>query len=314
VELFDFSGKSRLVETARLSIQTDGKLYHISIVSKGAENLANDVYDETAEYGYDGKDLFVTSDRYSPLTRTRGALGGFAYPERFPFMDEVPPAPIQAAWLAYCSRDYFNTGTNQTGLKVTGDFSMVWPDFITNLPSFWTNSTLPQSITGWSRDWIALPRTNSLQPIQAIALKQYPNGFKAWQFTASNVVFLANTPVPRQVTLETFFPKPPDTATSGEETMLLRKATFSADVIDLVEGKLDPLPKVSVSDLPVLDWRFEDKAGNFIIASHASPKGWPTRGSGAFQQVAAEADKIASEHQAFIQEYKKNRPVVIPPE
>jgi hypothetical protein len=190
---------------------------------------------------------------------------------------------------------------------------MVCPDFITNQVAYWTNSTLPQSITGWSRNWIINPTTNSNQPKQALELKQYPNGFKAWKFTASDPVVVGNLRVPRQFTLETFFPKLSDTATTGDETDPLRKATFIADSVEVGKGVFDPLPQVTVPDLTVIDSRFEDIAGNFVITSHATPKGWPTRGTEEFRQVAAKANKIASENQTMIQSELIKEHTVTPP-
>ena len=314
-----YSGvKSLVVETARMTILTDGKSYRISLVSKGRGTLTNDIYDVTTDYGCDGTDLFEVSDRLSPLHRTHEGIGGFAYPERFPggfFGDhEFPPTVVQAAWLAYCSRDYLNIPTNQTGLPLMGIGFSPAPDYITNQVTYWTNSTLPQRITGWSRNWIIADRTNSLQPMQAIELPQYPGGFKAWQFTATDPVTIENIQVPRQVTLETFFPKPPNTATTGDETLLLRKATFIADSIEIGKGKLDPLPPVPIPDLEVADSRFQDVAATFVITSHATPKGWPTRGSPTFQQADAFAHKLASDNPADIASSLKTlNPTVIPP-
>ena len=302
---------SRIVETARMTILTDGKSYRFSLVSKGDGKLTNNVYDVTTEYGCDGLDTFELSDWPSPLHRTREGFGGFAGAGRFPNWHEFPPSVTQAAWLAYCSRDYFNAPGNQTGLPTS---SYTWPDYVTNRVTYWTNSSLPQSITGWSRNWFILQRTNSLEPVQAVALKQYPNGFKAWQFTASDPVMIGNMPVPRRVTLETFFPKPPDTATTGDETVLLRKATFVADSIQIGKGKFDPLPPVPVPDLPVMDSRFENVAATYVITSHATPQGWPTRGSAAFDQAAATARKLATDNRAFVDSHMKVlKPVVIPP-
>jgi RNA polymerase sigma factor (sigma-70 family) len=311
IELYGYGGKSRVAETGNVTILTDGQQYRISIVSRGHNNLTNDAYDLTAEYGYDGKDIFVLSDQGTPLLQTHEGFGGFAYPGRFPYM--APPLTVPAAWLAYCSSDYFNLSTNQTGLKFWGDFSMIWPDFITNLPTYWPTSTLPQSITGWSRNWVIRQRTDSRQPIQAIELKQYPSGFKAWQFTASDPVHVGNFQVPRRVTMETFFPKPPDTATTGDETMLLRKATFTADSVTMIRGKLNPCPSVPVPDLQVMDSRFEDVAGPYVITSHATSKGWPVRGSESFKQTEAQANKLASKNHAFIASEKAKAPAVIPP-
>jgi RNA polymerase sigma factor (sigma-70 family) len=304
----------RVVETARMTILTDGKSYRISFVSKGDGLLKNNAYDVTADYGCDGTDLFEISDWLSASHSTHEGYGGFAFPGRCPGDHEVPPSVAQAVWLAYCSRDYFNLSTNQTGFPLESIFSMIWPDYITNQVTYWTNSTLPQRITGWSRNWVIAQRTNSLQPVKAIELPQYPGGFKAWQFTASDPVTIGNIQVPRQITLETFFPKPPNTATTGDETQPLRKATFIADSIEIGQGKFDPLPPVPVPDLAVMDSRFQDVAATFVITSHATPQGWPTRGSPAFQQADAFAHKLASENPAFIaSSLKMLNPTVIPP-
>jgi len=303
----------RVVETGQLVILTDGKSYLISIDSKGEGRLTNDVYDVKAEYGSDGIDSFVLSDQISILHRTHEGFGGFAFPGRLSGNAFAAPV-IKAVWLGYCSRDYFNISNNQTGLQLGEDFSMIWPDFVTNQVTYWPTSTLPQSITGWSRNWIIAQRTNSLQPLQAIELSQYPNGFKAWKFTAGNPVMIGKIRVPRRLTLETFFPEPPATATTGDATMPLRKATFTADSIEIGKGKFDPLPKVPVPDLPVLDSRFKDIAASFVITSHATSKGWPIRGSVGFNHAFSEAKKLASENRDFVQsELKQIAQVVIPP-
>jgi hypothetical protein len=190
---------------------------------------------------------------------------------------------------------------------------MIWPDYVTNLVIYWPNSTLPQSITGWSRNWVIEQRTNSLQPTKAFELKQYPHGFKTWKFTASDPITVGSIRVPRQLTLETFFPKPPDTATTGDDTMPLRKATFTMDSVEIGHGKFEPLPPVNVPDLQIYDHRFEDIAGNFVIASHATPKGWPVRGSKAFEQAAADARRLGAENHTMIEAELKTERTVNPP-
>lgn len=299
----------RVVETGNLVILTDGKSYRISIASKSHSGLTNDVYDINADYGSDGIDTFELSTRLSLFHRTHEGFGGFAYSGRFP--GGVPV--VEAVWLAYCSKDYFNISRHETGLGVGEEISMVWPDYTTNRVIYWPGSTVPQSITGWSRNWVIGYITNSNQPKKAVELKQYPNGFKAWKFTASNPATIGTLRVPRQITLETFFPKPPDTATSGDDTEPLRKVTFTVDSMELVKGAFDPLPPITVPDLKVMDWRFKKIAGNFVIESHATPRGWPTRGSKRFNQAAAEADKLASDNSVLIQSQLDNDQSIIPP-
>jgi RNA polymerase sigma factor (sigma-70 family) len=313
IELYDYYGKPRVVETGNLVILTDGKSYRMSIVSEGDGILTNNVYDMNADYGCDGIDTFMLSDQLSLFHRTHDGFGGFAYSGRFPNNEFIPPSVVDAAWLAYCSKHYFNTPNHQTGFRLFGDFSMVWPDFITNQVTYWPDSTLPQSITGWSRNWIIGDRTNSNQPKQAMELKQYPNGFKAWKFTASDPVVVENIRVPRQITLETFFPKLSNTATMGDDTEPMRKATFIVNSIEVGKGRFDPLPPVTVPDLQVMDVRFEDIVGNFVIASHATPNGWPVRGSKGFKQAATEARKLMAKNHALIQSELKKEAQIIPP-
>jgi RNA polymerase sigma factor (sigma-70 family) len=305
---------SRVVETGQMVILTDGKSYRISLVSKGGGTLTNDIYDITAEYGSDGVDNFVVSDRFSPLNPTPGILNGFAHAGRVPADEHSTLSIVDPAWMAYCSSDFFNNSNHQTGLAIGQIFSsMIWPDYVTNLVTYWPNSTLPQSITGWSRNWVIEQRTNSLQPTKAFELKQYPHGFKTWKFTASDPITVGSIRVPRQLTLETFFPKPPDTATTGDDTMPLRKATFTMDSVEIGHGKFEPLPPVNVPDLQIYDHRFEDIAGNFVIASHATPKGWPVRGSKAFEQAAADARRLGAENHTMIEAELKTERTVNPP-
>jgi len=144
-------------------------------------------------------------------------------------------------------------------------------------------------------------------------LKQYPNGYKSWKFTASDPVAVGNMKLPRQFTLECFYPKFSDVALSGDETELLRKVTFVAKSIEAGKGRFDPLPPVTVPDLQVVDWRFKDISWNYVIVSHAAPERWPTRGSDGFRQAAAEANKLASQNRAFIESERKKARAALPP-
>jgi hypothetical protein len=66
--------------------------------------------------------------------------------------------------------------------------------------------------------------------------------------------------------------------------------------------------------LQIEDWRFKNIAGNFIIGSHAAPQGWPVRGSKAFKQAVAEANKLAAgENHTLIQSELKKEAQIIPP-
>jgi RNA polymerase sigma factor (sigma-70 family) len=308
--------KPRLVETADLVLLTDGIRYRITVVSQGHTGLTNDAYDCTVDCGCDGRDFFAFMDRkLVPLPPAQpGALAGIANPGRFPTEAEIPKAPIQAAWLAYCSSDFFNLPTNRTGSEFNHSISSIlWPDFITNLPTFWPDSTLPKSITGWSRNWIIQGRKSSQDPMQASELKQYPDGFKVWQFTVDDPVTLQGKQFPRKAVFETFYPQPSKTPLKGNETLLVNRATFTADSITVVKGRLEPMPPVKVPDLPVLDWRFKDVSWNYLIISHATPSGWPTRGSQAYQKAADEAARQAREGKEFIALERAKEPKLIPP-
>jgi RNA polymerase sigma factor (sigma-70 family) len=310
------SQKTWVVETADMTIWTDGKSYRISIVSKGDTSNKNDADNMQADYGSDGIDTFVLSDQMSLVPRTPEGLAGFASAGRFPTSWTLPYVPMvaQAAWLAYCSSDYFNVSSNHTGLKMGFEDSDIWPDYVTNVVGFWPNSTLPQNITGWSRNYALFPRTDSAQPRVAGELQQYPDGFKAWKFTTGNPVIVADEQLPRQVTLETFYPKWGDTITNGDDVAPLRKATFVVDSITVVKGGFDTLPPVPVPDLPVMDSRFVDRAAGFVIKSHATPQGWPVRGSSAFKQAEADVDKLVRRNRAFVQSElkKQSQPEISP--
>jgi RNA polymerase sigma factor (sigma-70 family) len=314
IEHYNNFNKTRVVETADMTIWTDGKSYRISIDSKGDGTLKNDADDLQAQYASDGIDTFVLSDQLSPLHRTPEGFGGFAYAGRFPNSRTDPyfvPLVVQAAWLAYCSRDYFNVSSNHTGLKMGNELSLVWPDYVTNYAAYWTNSTLPQNISGWSRNLALFPRTNSTQPMVAGELEQYPGGFKAWKFTADDPVIVGGRQWPRQVALETFFPLWGDAITNGDNVDPLRKATFVADSITVVKDGFDQLPPVTVPDLQVMDSRFANIAGRFVITSHATPQGWPVRGSKTFKQAEADANKLAKRNRALVQSWLKEQPQVV---
>ncbi len=315
-----YTKQPEVVGRAKLVILTDGKSYRISNDSeevssqKALKKTPGErwAYDVKEEYGCDGTDLFLVSDRPSPLNRTNDGLSGFAFPGRFPGDDASPM--VQAGWLAYCSSDYFKTSSHQTGLQLAVGFTaMTLPDYITNQVTYWPDSNLPKTITGWSRNLEVLPRTNSLQPIETIELKQYPSGYESWKFTASDPVAVGNMKLPRQFTLESFYPKFSDAPLSGDETEPLRKLTFVAQSIEVVKDRFDPFPPVTVPDLQVVDWRFKDISWNYVIVSHATPDGWPTRGSDGFKQASAEANQLASQNHAFIQSEREKAQVAAPP-
>ena len=295
LELFNSNSNTfRVVETANMAIWTDGKSYRISIALRSTStNIILDVhnvYDMQAQYASDGTDTFELSDHTS-----RDGAGGFAGAGRYPTkrMHHIPSV-VHAVWLAYCSSDYFNISSNQTGLKVSEDSDIIWPDYVTNLVAFRTNSTLPGSIIGWSRNLLLNPRRSLRESLVAHDLKQYPEGFKVWEFTTDDPVTVGDKQLPRRITLETFFPEWGDTITNGNDVLLLRRATFVADSITTVKGAFDPFPTVPVDDLQLVDSRFTDVAANFVINSHATRQGsadtrvWSFQTSGSPRRIGGD--------------------------
>ncbi|HTB84842.1 MAG TPA: sigma-70 family RNA polymerase sigma factor [Candidatus Sulfotelmatobacter sp.] len=289
-------GSPEIVQTARYTILTDGKSYRITMDSKGSGNLENDFYDRRADYASDGTDVFVLSDQPYHRKLASGQMSAFAYPGR-----DLPDVPLtaKAIWLAYCSRDYFEDPKHHTGFKLEDDFRMVWPPAVTNLVSYQAGSSMPELITGWSRGVIASDRTDSRQPIRLVKLTQYPNGFKAMTFSAKNFTNIDGMTLPLRLELDTFFPKSPKTATTGEETLPLRKATFVAESVEVMKGPLDLMPVTPTPDQPIEDWRFKDIAGNYIVESHATGNSWPVRGSAEFNNALAQAKKLAAANPAY---------------
>jgi hypothetical protein len=123
-----FGNQPRIIETAQLQILTDGKSYRISIASKGGGTLTNDAYDMNSDFASDGIDIFELTDQTSYYNRTHEGLSGYANLGRFPnsYSSGFVPLTMQAAWLAFCSKDYFTIPTNQTGLELLGQISVIW--------------------------------------------------------------------------------------------------------------------------------------------------------------------------------------------
>lgn len=200
---------------------------------------------------------------------------------------------MQTAWLGYCAENYFKNATNHTGLALSEMLAWTPPENVTNVVTYWPNSTLPRTVTGWSRNWITLPGNE--QPVE---LKQYPEGFKVWKFTATDDVLVNGTRFPRRLTLEGFVPKPPKDATTGDETTLLRRVTFVADSVEIDAHRFDPLPPIPVADLPINDKRFVKETWPEILRTQATPKsGWPMRSSTAFKVLQQQVRDIAFENE-----------------
>lgn len=282
---------SHVVETASLVIVVDGSQYRISSKSIESEEMKD-------EFGSDGIDTFLVSDRHSPFNRDGKGWTGYAFSGRLP--SDCSPI-IQAAWLGYCSGNYFNSSSNRTGLALSY-LVLPWSpaDYVTNLVTYWPGSTLPLAITGWSRNWVKMSLNRPPEE-----LKQYTNGFKVWTFTASDDVVIGAVRLPRRVTLEAFVPKPPSTATTGEDTEAMRKITFIAHSIEEDNGKFDPLPPVAVPKLSIIDRRFEGSISNFIVVSYATSNGWPTFLSKGYNQAAADAREIALDNNLLVESKSK---------
>jgi hypothetical protein len=287
-------GTQDVIETASLIIVVDGPLYRISSESVGGGQNIRD------EFGSDGVDTFLLSDRPGPFNRDGKGWSGFAFPGRLP---RDCTSIIQAAWLGYCSESYFNGSTNLIGLKLNHEL-LCWslPENVTNLVTFKPGAILPQSIKGWSRNLVKLDRNSAAPPIE---LKQYEGGFKAWVFAASNNVTNGSMIFPRQITLEAFAPKPPKNATTGEDTQPIRKVVFTAHSIEVETNSFDPLPPVPVAGLSIIDSRFDGTVDKYLVISKAGSNGWPTHSSKGFEQAATDANQIALDHDIGIKTKSK---------
>lgn len=279
---------ARVVESASLIIIVDGPQFNINIKSVGGFNT-------TEDWGSDGTDLFLISDRRTPFNRDGKGVTGFAYSDRFPSGQLCSPI-VQAVWLGYCSGGYFQNPTNLTGLPLSPQIlPMTSPEWVTNIVKYAKDSNLPEEIKGWSRRWIKFPEDKSVE------YTWYPSsGFKVWEFSGSNYVTVAQRKFPRQITLTGFVPKVRSQTNSypGEDVIPLRRVTFVADSIEIQTQPFDPLPTSPVPDLPVIDQRFTNMTGRFMLVSHLSSYKWPTRGSLGINDTLTEAQRLSLQNQS----------------
>jgi hypothetical protein len=290
-------------ETANLTIIVDGPLYRIS-----CDTVMGNVGKE--EFGSDGIDSFSVNSLITPWNRDGKGLTGHASSGRFP--QDCSPI-IQAAWLGYCSKDYFDKTNHTIGLALRKVIlSMSPPEYVTNLITYRAESTLPLTITGWGRNRIFYTGNP-----QVYDLDQYPRGYKAWEFAASDDVIIENERVPQRITLEGFLPKTENTNTmAGEEVRPVRKIIFIAHSIERMTNNFNPLPSLNVPDLTIIDSRFTN-AGKYTVVSHADPtNGWPVRTSVnnpsiGYKNAEAEARQIALDNNLAGQTKSKNRKSVL---
>jgi hypothetical protein len=268
-----------------LVVVADGAKYRISIKSTmGAEAAKIGAEGGAEEYGSDGVDTFLVTDRSTALS-SEAHVSGIIYSGRFPTYSSIL---AQTAWLGYCSDGYFEDPTTHTNLCLSEVLAWTPPDGVTNLVAYWPNSMSPREITGWSKNWVTLPGME-----QAAELKQYPSGFKAWKFTASDDVSVGKVRLPHKLQLEGFVPRPPKDATSGDETTLIRSVTFVADSMEVETNGFDPLPPVPVANMPVNDKRFVKETSRLLLVAHVSPSGgWPTRTTEQFKRLAQQAHEM----------------------
>jgi hypothetical protein len=231
-------------------------------------------------------DTFIVDDgRNTILTHGESGISGFIYSDRFPVNCSIV---IQAAWIGYCSRDYFQSSSNQAGLCLSTGLGWTPPEYVTNIVHCWPDTTLPQSIVGWSRNIVTLP--GRVEPVE---LKQYPTGFKAWLFAGTNTISIKKLTYPRQLFLEEYAPKPPKEATFGEDTTLTSSVTFSAISVQEEPNGFDPLPVSPVSNMTTIDYRFIGQTKQRFLIAHVSTNGWPTRSSLAFDKLKKTAAMLA---------------------
>lgn len=276
-------------ETANLTIIVDGPLYRISCDSIQGKVEAKE------EVGSDGIDTFMVNDSITPWNLNGKGVTGYAYVGRFPHDCN---AVIQAVWLGYCARDFFSTAGNATGLPLTKiTLSMSPPEDVTNIVTYFPGSTLPSSIVGWGGNRVYF--TGIDKPYD---LELYTNGYKAWEFSAGDVETNANGYFPRTVTLEGFLPwiTEKTNVSGGDDVEPLRKVTFVAHSIRVLDGQFDPCPPVTVAQLSIIDTRFPI-SGKYIVVSHADPvNGWPVRSgttpSAGYQLAEEQAERIARDN------------------
>jgi hypothetical protein len=84
--------------------------------------------------------------------------------------------------------------------------------------------------------------------------------------------------------------------------------------VEVINGQLKPLPPITVPDVKIEDWRFNDISARFLITSHATPDGWPVRGSKAYKAALIDAKKLAAENHAIIRrDLKQEAKILLPP-
>lgn len=300
MELFNsISRSSRVVETASLVIVIDGSKFRITSKSVGGFNTADD-------FGYDGKDLFLISNQRTPFNRDGKSVTGFAYSDSFPI--DCSPT-VQAVWLGFCSEGYFQNPSNHVGLPLSPlILPMTPPEFVTNIIKYAGDSGVPENIIGWSRPWI------KLSPVEPpVEYSWYNGGFKVWEFSGSNFVTTGGRKLPRLLTLTAFVPDANNLTNAhyGEDVIPLRKVTFIADSVAVDNQPLNPLPPSPVPNLTIIDNRFTNMTGRFLLVSHLASSAWPTRSSSGINDTLAKAREIALQNQTYEQRPRISRMSVI---
>jgi hypothetical protein len=272
-----------VVDTANFEIIVDGPRYRISCDYMGVQKLHYDVFS-------DGTDTFVINDHPSNINNGPKGPTAHAFAGRFPRMC---PADIQAVWLGYCSSDFFNESTNDTNLAFSTEI-IPWtlPEYVTNLIIYRSNTTLPQSIKGWSRNLVKLNDTASPE-----RLGFYPNGFKVWRFESDTNSTDSIGGLPTNIELDAFIPKPKETATDGENTQPIRRIYFIAHSIRSYTNDFTPFPNLNIPHFKILDRRFEAVAGNHLVISEYSvSNGWPIGGSKGYENANTQAHQIVLDY------------------
>ena len=277
---------TRVIASSRLVIVVDGPRYRISTeAAPGISPFTLPSEGTSEEYGCDGADTFLVTDRTTIASRGKGK-SGMIVAGRFPVHGS---GLVQAAWLGYCSDGYFEDPASRTNLGLAYMLTWVNAENVTNqLQEYWPNSRLPKEITGWSRNLVKYAHSEPQE------LKYYPGGWKEWQFVATNEVVIGNRHFPRSLLLKGFAPRSQEKATTGDDTALLRRISFVATSITLETNSFDTMPVIPCEHLPVFDRRFEKVTAPYFQIGEVSPgTGWPTRSSTAFKLVEADASELA---------------------
>ena len=294
------TGSDKIVETASLVITVDGPRFRIRCGSVGREESTFN------ELGSDGVDVFLISNRRTPFNRDGNGVTGFVSPGRFP----VGCSPIiQTAWLAYCSDGFFDQPANSVGLPLSYLLLPITPeDYVTNILGE-AGGPFPTRIMGWSRRWIQANR--GADPVEYTWYDT--SGFKVWELVATNALYIGAFSVPSDISLVAFVPEARDRTYvhSGEDVIPLRRVMLTAEKIEEAQGLFEPLPQSRLKNVTIIDDRFKDLTGDFLLTANLSSNNWPVRDTYAYELMLEKAKEIALQNPAYSESRGPERKLIL---